>query len=97
MKKFKPEAATINEDESKFYGHSEPNIGENDREKKKKKKRKVGFRERRIIEYENRLRCYSSIDKIFRYFASIKVLFLFFTYFSCLHRTPFLVSYNVYY
>uniref|UniRef100_A0A0N4U0Y3 Calcium uptake protein 1 homolog, mitochondrial n=1 Tax=Dracunculus medinensis TaxID=318479 RepID=A0A0N4U0Y3_DRAME len=58
--------------ESKFYGHSEPNIGENDREKKKKKKRKVGFRERRIIEYENRLRCYSSIDKIFRYFASIK-------------------------
>uniref|UniRef100_A0A7E4VB65 Calcium uptake protein 1 homolog, mitochondrial n=1 Tax=Panagrellus redivivus TaxID=6233 RepID=A0A7E4VB65_PANRE len=40
----------------------------------KKKKRKIGFRERRIIEYENRLRTYSSPDKIFRYFATLKVI-----------------------
>ncbi|KAI6231390.1 hypothetical protein M3Y95_00376400 [Aphelenchoides besseyi] len=39
----------------------------------KKKKKKIGFRERRIIEYENRLRMYSSPDKIFRYFATLKV------------------------
>ncbi|KAI6208938.1 hypothetical protein M3Y96_00167900 [Aphelenchoides besseyi] len=38
----------------------------------KKKKKKIGFRERRIIEYENRLRMYSSPDKIFRYFATLK-------------------------
>uniref|UniRef100_A0A914P9B7 EF-hand domain-containing protein n=1 Tax=Panagrolaimus davidi TaxID=227884 RepID=A0A914P9B7_9BILA len=38
----------------------------------KKKKPKIGFRERRIIEYENRLRAFSSPDKIFRYFATLK-------------------------
>ncbi|KAI6224307.1 Calcium uptake protein 1, mitochondrial [Aphelenchoides fujianensis] len=39
----------------------------------KKRKKKVGFRERRIMEYENRIRMYSSPDKIFRYFATLKV------------------------
>merc|ERR1719239_1660400 len=38
------------------------------------KKKKVGFRDRRIIEYENRIRQYSTPDKIFRYFATLKVL-----------------------
>lgn len=39
-----------------------------------KKKEKKGFRERRIIEYENRIRQYSTPDKVFRYFASLKVV-----------------------
>lgn len=32
-----------------------------------------GFRDRKIIEYENRIRLYSNPDKIFRYFSSIKI------------------------
>ena len=32
-----------------------------------------GFRNRKIIEYENRIRQYSTPDKIFRYFATFKV------------------------
>ncbi|XP_022704033.1 calcium uptake protein 1 homolog, mitochondrial-like isoform X2 [Varroa jacobsoni] len=37
------------------------------------KKNKPGFRDRKIIEYENRMRQYSTPDKLFRYFASVKV------------------------
>lgn len=33
----------------------------------------IGFRSRKIIEYENRIRQYSTPDKIFRYFATYKV------------------------
>ncbi|KHJ87328.1 EF hand, partial [Oesophagostomum dentatum] len=40
----------------------------------KPKKKKIGFRERRIIEYEDRIRLYSTPDKIFRYFATLKVV-----------------------
>lgn len=32
----------------------------------------AGFKERKIIEYENRIRSYSTPDKIFRYFASLQ-------------------------
>ncbi|XP_045103647.1 calcium uptake protein 1 homolog, mitochondrial-like isoform X2 [Portunus trituberculatus] len=39
----------------------------------RKKKKRVGFRDRKIIEYENRIRQYSTPDKIFRYFATLKV------------------------
>lgn len=39
----------------------------------KKKNKRVGFRDRKIIEYENRIRQYSTPDKIFRYFATLKV------------------------
>lgn len=42
--------------------------------KRKKKKEKIGFRDRKIIEYENRIRSYSTPDKIFRYFATIKIV-----------------------
>ncbi|XP_065164581.1 calcium uptake protein 1 homolog, mitochondrial isoform X2 [Atheta coriaria] len=38
----------------------------------KKKKEKIGFRERKIIEYENRIRHYSTPDKVFRYFATLQ-------------------------
>lgn len=36
---------------------------------------KIGFREKKIIEYENRIRMFSTPDKIFRYFASIKIIY----------------------
>ncbi|XP_025418366.1 calcium uptake protein 1 homolog, mitochondrial [Sipha flava] len=41
--------------------------------KKKKPKQKVGFRDRKIIEYENRIRHFSTPDKVFRYFATLQV------------------------
>lgn len=48
--------------------------GEEEGEPEGKKRRKgPGFRDRRIIEYENRIRAYSTPDKIFRYFATLKV------------------------
>ncbi|KAK3596375.1 hypothetical protein CHS0354_036925 [Potamilus streckersoni] len=45
---------------------------ESEGEEKKKKKR-VGFRDKKVIEYENRIRAFSTPDKIFRYFATLKV------------------------
>ncbi len=41
-------------------------------EKDGKKKERTGFRDRKIIDYENRIRSFSTPDKIFRYFASYK-------------------------
>nr|XP_032511343.1 calcium uptake protein 1 homolog, mitochondrial-like isoform X1 [Danaus plexippus plexippus] len=46
-----------------------------DKRKKRYKKEKIGFRDRKIIEYENRMRSYSTPDKIFRYFATVKLTF----------------------
>ncbi|XP_026730020.1 calcium uptake protein 1 homolog, mitochondrial-like isoform X2 [Trichoplusia ni] len=46
-----------------------------DTKKKRYRKEKVGFRDRKIIEYENRMRSYSTPDKIFRYFATVKLTF----------------------
>ena len=40
----------------------------------KKDEKKVGFKDRKIIEYENRIRSYSTPDKIFRYFATYRVV-----------------------
>jgi len=37
-------------------------------------KEKIGFRDRKIIEYENRIRQYSTPDKVFRYFATYKLV-----------------------
>ncbi|XP_044266646.1 calcium uptake protein 1 homolog, mitochondrial isoform X2 [Tribolium madens] len=47
---------------------------EDDTKKKKHRKEKIGFRDRKIIEYENRMRAYSTPDKIFRYFATVRLL-----------------------
>ncbi|XP_072051347.1 calcium uptake protein 1, mitochondrial-like [Amphiura filiformis] len=48
---------------------------ETDGQVEEKKKRKgPGFRDRKIIEYENRIRQYSTPDKIFRYFATLRVV-----------------------
>ncbi|XP_055712215.1 calcium uptake protein 1 homolog, mitochondrial isoform X2 [Phlebotomus papatasi] len=52
---------------------SESEDGEKSPEKKKKEK--IGFRDRKIIEYENRVRTYSTPDKIFRYFATIRIVY----------------------
>ncbi|CAH2107503.1 unnamed protein product [Euphydryas editha] len=46
---------------------------EGETRKKRYRKEKVGFRDRKIIEYENRMRAYSTPDKIFRYFATVKI------------------------
>ncbi|XP_013410415.1 calcium uptake protein 1, mitochondrial isoform X2 [Lingula anatina] len=46
--------------------------GEEEEGDKKKKKKKVGFRDRKIIAYEDRIRAYSTPDKIFRYFATLQ-------------------------
>ncbi|CAH0727849.1 unnamed protein product, partial [Brenthis ino] len=43
--------------------------------KKRYRKEKIGFRDRKIIEYENRMRAYSTPDKIFRYFATVKLTY----------------------
>jgi len=51
-------------------GEEEEGEGEED----DKKTNKVGFRDRKIIEYENRIRQYSTPDKIFRYFATLRVM-----------------------
>ncbi|XP_047515323.1 calcium uptake protein 1 homolog, mitochondrial-like isoform X4 [Pieris napi] len=40
--------------------------------KKRFRKEKIGFRDRKIIEYENRMRHYSTPDKVFRYFATLQ-------------------------
>ncbi|XP_046416802.1 calcium uptake protein 1 homolog, mitochondrial isoform X1 [Neodiprion fabricii] len=47
--------------------------GQEDQKKKKHKREKVGFRDRKIIEYENRMRHFSTPDKVFRYFATLQV------------------------
>lgn len=41
--------------------------------KNKRKANDIGFRDRKIIAYEDRIRAYSTPDKIFRYFATLKV------------------------
>nr|XP_050867521.1 calcium uptake protein 1 homolog, mitochondrial isoform X1 [Vespula vulgaris] len=46
---------------------------QDDQKKKKGKKEKTGFRDRKIIEYENRIRHYSTPDKVFRYFATLQL------------------------
>uniref|UniRef100_A0A8C4QGV2 Uncharacterized protein n=1 Tax=Eptatretus burgeri TaxID=7764 RepID=A0A8C4QGV2_EPTBU len=44
-----------------------------DKDDDTKKKKRIGFRDRKVIEYENRIRAYSTPDKIFRYFATLKI------------------------
>ncbi|XP_046960331.1 uncharacterized protein LOC124530286 isoform X3 [Vanessa cardui] len=48
---------------------------ETETRKKRYRKEKIGFRDRKIIEYENRMRAYSTPDKIFRYFATVKLTY----------------------
>uniref|UniRef100_A0A914Z404 EF-hand domain-containing protein n=1 Tax=Panagrolaimus superbus TaxID=310955 RepID=A0A914Z404_9BILA len=71
-KEAKREDGKVSEDEHSEGQDSDIECHIVSEEVAKKKKPKIGFRERRIIEYENRLRAYSSPDKIFRYFATLK-------------------------
>ncbi|XP_053676449.1 calcium uptake protein 1 homolog, mitochondrial [Anopheles nili] len=57
--------------------HEEDDDSESDVDaqgKKKNRKEKIGFRDRKIIEYENRLRTFATADKVFRYFSTIKLI-----------------------
>ncbi|WKY03671.1 hypothetical protein Q1695_004989 [Nippostrongylus brasiliensis] len=67
--------ANVNEEEANASGEENSvDEGTNANASEKPKKKKIGFRERRIIEYEDRIRLYSTPDKIFRYFATLKVM-----------------------
>ncbi|XP_066964467.1 calcium uptake protein 1 homolog, mitochondrial isoform X2 [Macrobrachium rosenbergii] len=59
--------------EDSLESTSEDSEGEDAGAEEPRKKKRVGFRDRKIIEYENRIRQYSTPDKIFRYFATLKV------------------------
>uniref|UniRef100_T1INV9 EF-hand domain-containing protein n=1 Tax=Strigamia maritima TaxID=126957 RepID=T1INV9_STRMM len=71
MFRVKAAEVAMNGEESNSDSSDEESV--EDEKPKKKKKAKVGFRDRKITEYENRIRAYSTPDKIFRYFASLKV------------------------
>ncbi|EPB75807.1 EF hand [Ancylostoma ceylanicum] len=73
----KPEASQLDNqasDGNSDSSDSDDDSGEESKKVEKPKKKKIGFRERRIIEYEDRIRLYSTPDKIFRYFATLKVI-----------------------
>uniref|UniRef100_A0A672SBF7 Calcium uptake protein 1, mitochondrial n=1 Tax=Sinocyclocheilus grahami TaxID=75366 RepID=A0A672SBF7_SINGR len=64
-------------EEAESDGALETSSGEEEDEagtEGKKKKPRVGFRDRKVMEYENRIRAYSTPDKIFRYFATLKII-----------------------
>lgn len=79
LKKLKVEAASAlaesgkKNKSKKSNGDEDDEIEEKKGEAKGKKKERPGFRDRKIIEYENRIRAYSTPDKIFRYFATLRV------------------------
>ncbi|CAG2109534.1 unnamed protein product [Medioppia subpectinata] len=52
-----------------------PSSGNSDTKGEHKSHKKNRFRDRKIIEYENRIRLYSNPDKVFRYFASLKIIY----------------------
>ncbi|XP_041363978.1 calcium uptake protein 1, mitochondrial-like isoform X2 [Gigantopelta aegis] len=54
-------------------GQNESIMKDKENENPKKKKQRIGFRDRKIIGYEDRIRAYSTPDKVFRYFATLKV------------------------
>ncbi|TGZ55944.1 Uncharacterized protein DBV15_08016, partial [Temnothorax longispinosus] len=68
----KVDAASIVAEETQ-NDESMANIEQDLQKKKKNRKQKIGFRDRKIIEYENRIRAYSTPSKIFRYFATVSV------------------------
>lgn len=64
-----------NKDEGEVCNHEKKAAGvclEPHQEEKKKKH--FGFRDRKVMEYENRIRVYSTPDKIIQYFATLKVI-----------------------
>ena len=47
---------------------------ESDEEGEESKKKRVSFHDQKVMAYEDRIRAYSTPDKIFRYFATLKVI-----------------------
>ncbi|XP_044515024.1 calcium uptake protein 1, mitochondrial isoform X1 [Gracilinanus agilis] len=70
--KNKAEDSRRNKDEETFENKDIDSTLEPPSEEKKKKH--SGFRDRKVMEYENRIRAYSTPDKIFRYFATLKII-----------------------
>ena len=68
----KEEKAEESSSEDSSASEVEKDKGDEEEEEEGRKKKRVGFHDRRIIEYENRIRAYSTPDKIFRYFASLE-------------------------
>ncbi|NXU56692.1 MICU1 protein, partial [Turnix velox] len=62
------------EEENSSEGSKAVASGEEEAQQDGKKKKRSGFRDRKVMEYENRIRAYSTPDKIFRYFATLKVI-----------------------
>ncbi|NWU40706.1 MICU1 protein, partial [Hylia prasina] len=62
------------EEEESGEGRRAVASGEEEAPQEGKKKKRSGFRDRKVMEYENRIRAYSTPDKIFRYFATLKVI-----------------------
>ncbi|XP_043500018.1 calcium uptake protein 1 homolog, mitochondrial isoform X3 [Polistes fuscatus] len=69
----KVDAAVLLHENDKEEDTNVDNVEQDDQKKKKGKKEKTGFRDRKIIEYENRIRHYSTPDKVFRYFATLQI------------------------
>lgn len=72
----KLESATIVEAETVCEPEIQDKVAEHVEEPGDTKvlKKKAGFRERKIIEYENRIRQFSTPDKVFRYFATLQMV-----------------------
>ncbi|NXM82955.1 MICU1 protein, partial [Oenanthe oenanthe] len=62
------------EEEEESSGRRAVAAGDEEAPPEGKKKKRSGFRDRKVMEYENRIRAYSTPDKIFRYFATLKVI-----------------------
>ncbi|XP_005048044.1 PREDICTED: calcium uptake protein 1, mitochondrial isoform X1 [Ficedula albicollis] len=62
------------EEEEESSGRRAVASGDGEAPPEGKKKKRSGFRDRKVMEYENRIRAYSTPDKIFRYFATLKVI-----------------------
>ena len=52
---------------------SEEGGGEGDDSEEKGSKQRTTFRDQRIIAYEDRIRAFSTPDKVFRLFATLKI------------------------
>lgn len=63
--------SVLNWDKAKQLLMIKVDADEGRRRDTEKGKKQVGFRERKIIEYENRIRQYSTPEKVFRYFATV--------------------------
>ena len=51
----------------------QPEEDSTEHEKDKKTKKHISFHDRNFIAYEDRIRAYSTPDKIFRYFATLNI------------------------